>query len=117
MNRDLGKAADGGNALFRAAKIERALQAEGTQNLDIRLGEVAEMVGTEDLPPAHSPAIPGGIAPEIAEIVGAGEIEVAGRWVWHGVSLGNPVRRGNDWKTYRVSGRLRARISIQNGQK
>src|SRR5260221_1915780 len=104
MNRDLGKAADGGNAMFRAAKIERAVQAQGTQNLDIRLGEVAEMVGTEDLPPAHSPAIPGGIAPEIAEIVGAGEIEVAGRWVWHGVSLGNPVRRGNDLRAICLCG-------------
>jgi len=77
MNRDLGKAADGGNALFGAAKIKRALQTQGTQNLDIRLGQVTKMVGAEDLPPADPAAIPGGIAPEVAEIAGAGEIEVA----------------------------------------
>src|SRR5258706_8267204 len=116
MNRDPGKAADGGNALFGAAKIERALQAQGTQNLDIRFGEVAEMVGAEDLPPPHSPATPGRIAPEVAEIAGAGEIEVAGRCVWHGVSLGNPVRRGNDWQTYRLSRWPRAINPLQSGQ-
>src|SRR5260370_11182204 len=116
MNRDPGNAADGGNAIFGAAKIERALQAQGTQNLDIRFGEVAEMVGAEDLPPAHSPAIPGRIAPEVAEIADAGKIEVAGRWVRHGVSLGNPVRRGNDWKTYRLSGWLWSIIAVQRGQ-
>jgi hypothetical protein len=79
MNRDPGKTAEGGNALFGAAKIKRALQTQGTQNLDICLGEVAKMVGTKDLPPAHGPPIPCAIAPEVAEIAGAGEIEVAGR--------------------------------------
>src|ERR1700686_2860668 len=98
MNGDLGKTADGGNALFGAAKIKRALQTQGTKDLDIRLGEVAKMVGTEDLPPADHPAIPGGIAPKVAEIAGAGEIEMAGRGVWHGVSLRHPLRRRNDRK-------------------
>ena len=74
MNRDLLKTAEGGNALLSATKIERAFQTQGTQNLDIRLGKVAEMVGTEDLPPADGPAIPGGIAPEVAKIAGTGEI-------------------------------------------
>ena len=36
------------------------------------------MVGAEDLPPAHGAAVRGRIAAEIAEIGGAGEIEVAG---------------------------------------
>ena len=34
------------------------------------------MVGPEDLPPAHDAAIPGMIAAKVAEIAGAGEIEV-----------------------------------------
>ena len=101
MNRDLANAADGGNALFGAAKIKRALQTQGTQNLDIGLGEVAEMVGTKDLPPAHGAPTPCAIAPEVAEIAGAGEIEVSGGWVWHGVSLSHPLRRRNDGKAYR----------------
>src|SRR6476646_9813317 len=84
MNRDPGKAADRGSALFGTPKIKRALQTQGTQNLDIGLGEVAEMVGAEDLAPAHRPAIPNRIAPEVAEIAGAGKIEVAGRCIWHG---------------------------------
>jgi hypothetical protein len=36
------------------------------------------MVGTENLPPADGAAGSGGIAPEVAEIAGAGEIEVTG---------------------------------------
>src|SRR4051794_31519617 len=54
------------------------------------------MVGTEDLPPANGAAISGGIAPEVAEIAGAGEIEVAGRRIWHGGSLSRALRRRND---------------------
>jgi len=38
---------------------------------------MAEMVGTEDLPPAHDPAVTRRIAAEIAEIAGAGELEMA----------------------------------------
>ncbi len=81
MNRDLREAADRRRALLGAAKIERALQAEAAQHLDIGFGEMAEMVGAEDLPPAHRAAILAGIAAEIAEIAGAGEIEMAGRGV------------------------------------
>jgi len=83
MNRDLGKAADGGNALFVPRNRTRS-SGPRTQNLESASVRWPRWLGAEDLPPAHSPAIPGGIAPEIAEIVGAGEIEVAGRWVWHG---------------------------------
>src|SRR3982074_1633912 len=54
------------------------------------------MVGWEDPPPANVAAISGGIAPEVAEIAGAGEIEVAGRRIWHGVSLSRALRRRND---------------------
>jgi hypothetical protein len=39
------------------------------------------MVGTEDLPPADNTAACCGIAAEIAEIAGAGEIEMAGRGI------------------------------------
>src|SRR5438552_16215600 len=116
MNRDLGQAADGSIALFGAAKIERALQTQGTQNRDIRLGEVAKMVGTEDLPPADHPAILAGIAPEVAEIAGAGEVEVAGRCVWHGVSLSHPLRQRNDGEAYRLSEWLGSIFPFKGGQ-
>ena len=46
---------------------------------DIVVGEMAEMVGAEDLPPAHDAAVARGIAAEIAEIAGAGKTEMAGR--------------------------------------
>src|ERR1700687_5582138 len=115
MNRDLGKGADGGNALFGAAKITRARQTQGTQNLDIRLGQIAKMVGAEDLPPADPAAIPGGIAPEVAEIAGAGEIEVTGRCVGHGFSLRHPLRRRNDGRAYRLSGWLWSIVAVSKG--
>jgi len=37
------------------------------------------MVGAEDLPPADSTAVFAGIAAQVAEIAGAGQIEVTGR--------------------------------------
>jgi hypothetical protein len=40
---------------------------------------MAEMVGAEDLSPADNAAVRGDIAAEVAEIAGAGEVEVAGR--------------------------------------
>jgi hypothetical protein len=39
------------------------------------------MVGTEDLPPSDDTAVRSGIAAEIAEVAGAGEVEMAGRGV------------------------------------
>ena len=81
MNRNLRHAADGGDALLGAAKVERASDAEAAQHLDIGLGEVAEMVGAEDLPPADAAAAAGGVSAEVAEIAGAGEVEVAGRGI------------------------------------
>jgi hypothetical protein len=62
----------------RAAKIERALETQAAQNLDVGVGDVAKMVGAEDLPPANNAATSGRIAPEVAEIAGTGKIEVAG---------------------------------------
>jgi len=78
MDRDLGNAAQRCCALLGAAKIERAFEAQPAQHLDIGVGEMAEMVGAEDLPPAHDATIAGGIAAKVAEIAGAGEVEVAG---------------------------------------
>src|SRR6202789_3378426 len=97
MHRDLLQRTDGRGALLGAAKIERALQAEAAQHIDIGLGEMAEMIGTEDLSPADSAAILAGIAAEIAEIAGAGEIEVAGRGVLHGGSISHAWGRVNGW--------------------
>ena len=79
MDGDVGHAAQRRDALLGAAKIERAPDTEAAQHLDVGVGEMAEMVGAEDLPPAHDAAVPGGIAAEVAEIAGAGEIEVTDR--------------------------------------
>ena len=79
MHGDVGHAAQRGVALLGAAKIERAADAEAAHHGDVVIGEMAEMIGAEDLPPAHDAAIAGGIAAEIAEIAGAGEVEMAGR--------------------------------------
>jgi len=57
---------------------------------------MAEMVGTEDLPPADSAAIFAGIAAQIAEIAGTGEIEVAGGRFLHEVSISHALRQLND---------------------
>jgi hypothetical protein len=54
------------------------------------------MVGTEDLPPADSAAIFAGIAAQIAEIAGTGEIEVAGGRFLHEVSISHALRQLND---------------------
>ena len=74
-----GDAAQRRVALFRAAEIERAADAQAPHDGDVVIGEMAEMVGAEDLPPAHDAAVACGIAAEIAEIAGAGEVEMAGR--------------------------------------
>ena len=66
-------------ALLGAAEIERAPDAEAAQHRDVVVGQMAEMVGAEDLPPAHDAAVAGGIAAEVAKIAGAGEVEMAGR--------------------------------------
>ena len=76
---DFLDAADRGNAFLGAAEIEGALDAKAAQHLDIGLGQVAEMVGAEDLPPADGTAVAGAIAAEVAKIAGAGEVEVTGR--------------------------------------
>ena len=78
MDSDLLNPADRGSALLGAAEIEGAPDAEAAQHLDIGFGEVAEMVGAENLPPADGAAVAGGIAAEVAEIAGAGEVEVTG---------------------------------------
>src|SRR3981081_1093913 len=96
MNRDLLDPAHRRDALLGTAKIERALQADGPQHLDIGIGEVAKMIGAEDLSPAHGTAISGGISPEVAEIAGAGEIEVAGVRFLHGGTLRGSSRPSKD---------------------
>jgi len=68
MHGDLFDATHRRNALLGAAKIERALQTQAAQHFDIGLGEMAEMVGAEDLPPADSTAIFAGIAAQVAEV-------------------------------------------------
>ena len=78
MYGDFRHAAQGGGALFGAAKVERAADAQFPQHGSIVIGEMAEMVGAKDLPPAHGPAVTGRIAAKIAEIAGAGEHEMAG---------------------------------------
>ncbi len=79
MNLDALDAAQRLGALVLATEIERAFDAERAQHRRIFFGEVAEMVGTKDLTPAHDAAVLAGIAAKVAEIAGTGEIEMAGR--------------------------------------
>ena len=79
MNGDLRYAALGGGALLGAAKVERAADAEFAQHGGVTIGEMAEMVGAKNLPPAYSAAVGRRVTSEIAKIAGAGEIEMAGR--------------------------------------
>jgi hypothetical protein len=81
MDRDVGHAAQGSGAFLGAAKIERAADAKAPHHRDVVIGEMTEMVGAENLPPAHGAAVLGGITAKIAEIAGAGEIEMAGRGI------------------------------------
>ena len=71
MHVDLLNDAGRGCALVGPAKIEGVLDAEIAHHLDVVLGEVAEMVGAENLPPAHRAAVAGRIAAKVAEIAGA----------------------------------------------
>src|ERR1700722_13453023 len=96
MNRDRIIGANGRCALLGAAKIERAFKAEAAQNVDIGHGQMAKMVGTEELPPADVAAILAGIAAEIAEIAGAGEIEMTGIRFLHARTISHAVRQLND---------------------
>src|SRR5258708_6476401 len=96
MDVDLLNDAGRGGALVGPAEIEGVLDAEVAHHLDVVLGEVAEMVGAEKLPPAHRVAVAGRIAAEVSEIAGALEIEVTGREVCHRESLNDPVRQRND---------------------
>ena len=79
MSGDVGHAAQRLGALLGAAEIERAPDTEAAQHRDVVVGQMAEMVGAEDLPPAHDAAVAGGIAAEVAKIAGAGEVEMADR--------------------------------------
>ena len=81
MNRDLAMTAHRGNPLLGAAEIERAADAEAAQRLDIGFREVAQVVGSEDLPPADDPTVSGRVTAEIAKIAGAGEVKMTGRGV------------------------------------
>jgi hypothetical protein len=76
MDCDLLKTAHRRHAFLGAAKIESAFQAEAAQHLDVGFSEMAEMVGAEDLSPTDAAAVLSGIAAEVAEIAGAGKIEV-----------------------------------------
>ncbi len=81
MHGDVGHAAQRFGALGDAAEIERAFDPEAAHHGDVLLGEMRKMVGAEDLPPAHGPAVARLVAAEVAEIAGAGEIEMTGRGV------------------------------------
>jgi hypothetical protein len=81
MNCNLRDAAYRRGTFLATAKIECALQTQAAHDRDIGVGEAAEMVGAEDLPPSHGPTIPGGIASQVTEVAGADEVEMAGRSV------------------------------------
>src|SRR5437763_13682908 len=83
MNRDFADAAERGDTLFGAAKVERASHAQAAQDCNVGLRDMAEMIGAEDLPPADLASVAGGIAAEIAKIAGGLMIEMKGRGSWH----------------------------------
>jgi hypothetical protein len=66
-----------GNEL--AALLAHFKLSKLAQQGDVSCREVAEMIGAENLPPAYGATVPAGIAAKVAEIAGAGEIEVTGR--------------------------------------
>ena len=78
MDGYLPDAACGGQAFFGAAKIECVADAEAVQHVGIGGREMAEVVRPEDFSPVNRSAVFSDIAAEVAEIAGAGEIEVAG---------------------------------------
>ena len=92
MNRDLLNGAARRVALFPAAKIERAPYPQAAQHRNVGLGQMAEMIGTEDLPPAHRASVLAGIAAEVPEIVGPGEIEMTDKKFLHGNTLSEVLR-------------------------
>ena len=77
MHLDLLDDAGGGLALVSPAEVERGLHANAAHGLDVVLGQMAEMVGAKDLPPADRAAVAGRVAAEVAEVAGALKIEVA----------------------------------------
>src|SRR5436190_17845880 len=70
-------------ALILAAEIEGASHAKLTQHGDVSRCEVAEVIGAEDLAPAHGPPVLAGIAAEVTKIAGAGKVQVSGRGCGH----------------------------------
>ena len=62
-------------------EIERASDAECADDRDVLSGELAEMVGTEDVAPARGATVACGVAAEVAKIAGALQGEVTGRGV------------------------------------
>ncbi len=95
VNRDFLEPARRRHALLGAAKIECVLEAKAAQHLDVGIGDVAEMVGSEYPPPADGAAVFRRIAPKVAKIAGAGKIEVTGGVSDIKLILSHPLRRDN----------------------
>lgn len=81
MHGDLVDDADAGRALLDAAEVERASDAERTDDRDVFGGELAKMVGAEDVAPARGATIARGVTAEVAKIAGALQAEMAGRGI------------------------------------
>src|SRR5262249_28332224 len=83
-------------AFIGAAKIESVLHAELSYNADVALGQKAQMIGAEDMPPADAAAVGGRVAAKVAEIARTLQIEVANGGVLHHWILSQTVRQRND---------------------
>src|ERR1700756_3326122 len=79
MHQDFLHLAVGASELIDPAKIERTLDAESANDLDVGWREVAQMVGAENLSPAKRAAVARRVAAEGAEVAGTLKIEVAVR--------------------------------------
>jgi hypothetical protein len=64
--------------LLKSAEIEGASEPEVADDGDILLGKAAEMAGAEYPPPPYAAAVVCRVAAEVAEVAGAGEIQMAG---------------------------------------
>ena len=93
MHGDVCNRAEGAAALLGPSEIECGLQANATQNRDIGLRQVTEMVGAEDVPPPHRSAVLAGVTAKVAKITGAGEVEVADGSILHLAILFDPGSR------------------------
>ena len=69
VHRDIGEATKRRRALFGSAEIECGADADLAQGDRVGFGQMAEMIGTENLSLANCTAVAGQVSPEIAKML------------------------------------------------